>query len=184
VRIWLPVGWFLEPLHFQLAHFAQYVALYAVGIVAYRRDWLSRLTDAQGRFWRWVVLGLIVLFPLVFVAGGALDGNLDPFVGGLHWQSLTYSAWEQMMCVAVIVALLVWYRKRFKHQGKLGKALSSAAYGTYVFHPPVITLLALALSGIRLDLTLKFVLVAPIAVAASFLVGYLVKKLPVARDIL
>jgi glucan biosynthesis protein C len=59
-----------------------------------------------------------------------------------------------------------------------------AAYATYIFHPPVITLVALALSGIRLDLALKFVLVAPLAVAASFLVGYLVKKLPLARDIL
>jgi surface polysaccharide O-acyltransferase-like enzyme len=184
VRIWLPVGWWLEPLHFQLAHFAQYVALYILGIIAVQRDWLGKLTDAQGRLWRWVTLGLIVLFPITLVAGGALQGDLDPFLGGLHWQSLAYSVLEQMMCVAVIVTLVVWYRKRFNRQGKLGKAMSGAAYATYIFHPPVITLVALALSWIRLDLALKFVLVAPLAVAASFLVGYLVKKLPLARDIL
>jgi hypothetical protein len=40
------------------------------------------------------------------------------------------------------------------------------------------------LSGIKMDLTLKFVVVAPVAVAVSFLAGYLVKKLPVAREIL
>jgi len=62
--------------------------------------------------------------------------------------------------------------------------MSSAAYGTYIVHPPVITLVALALSGIRLVLALKYALVAPVAVAASFLVGVLVKKLPLARDIL
>ena len=62
--------------------------------------------------------------------------------------------------------------------------MSSAAYATYIFHPPVITLVALALRGIKLDLALKYVLVAPVAVAASFLVGVLVKKLPLARDIL
>ena len=184
VRIWLPVGWWLEPLHFQLAHFPQYIALYILGIVAYQRDWLRRLTDAQGKFWRWVTVGLIVLFPIIFVAGGALEGNLDPFIGGLHWQSLVYAVWEELMCVAVVVTLLVWYRNRFINQGKLGRAMSGAAYGTYVVHAPVITLLALALSGIKVDLALKFVLVAPVAVAASFLVGYLAKKLPVARGIL
>jgi len=184
VRIWLPVGWWLEPVHFQLAHFPQYIALYILGILAYQRSWFSALTNRQGRTWLWVTIGLIILFPVIFVAGGALQGNLDPFIGGWHWQSLAYSVWEQLMCLAVVVTLLVWYRNRFNQQGKLGRAMSGAAYGTYIIHAPVITLLALALSGIKLDLTLKFVLVAPVAVAASFMVGYLVKKLPLARDIL
>lgn len=71
-----------------------------------------------------------------------------------------------------------------QQSGNLGRAMSGAAYGTYIIHAPVISLLALALSGIKIDLMLKFVLVAPVAVAASFLVGYLVKKAPVAREIL
>ena len=184
VRIWLPVGWWLEPVHFQLAHFPQYIALYILGIMAYRQDWFGRLTDQQGRTWLWAVIGLFILFPVLFVTGGALDGNLDPFIGGLHWQSLAYSLWEELMCMAVVVTLLVWFRNRHNDQGRWGQALSAAAYGTYIFHAPVITLVAMALSNIRLDMGLKFVLVAPVAVGASFLVGYLVKKLPVARDIL
>jgi len=184
VRIWLPVGWWLEPIHFQLAHFPQYIALYILGIIAYQRNWFSKLSDRQGRIWLWVTIGLIILFPIIFLAGGALQGNLDPFIGGWHWQSLAYSVWEELMCLAVVVTLLVWYRNRFNNQGKLSKVMSGAAYGTYIFHAPIITLLALALSGINIDLMVKFVLVAPLAVAASFLVGYLVKKLPVARDIL
>ena len=184
VRIWLPVGWWLEPIHFQLAHFPQYIVMYILGILAYQRDWFSKLTDGQGQTWLWVILGLILAFPLLFVTGGALEGNLDPFVGGWHWQSMAYSMWEQVMCMAVAVALLVWYRNRFNNQGKWGRMMSGAAYGTYVVHAPVITFLALALHGISVDMLLKFVLVAPVAVAASFLAGYLVKNLPVARDIL
>jgi hypothetical protein len=61
--------------------------------------------------------------------------------------------------------------------------MSAAAYATYIFHVPVIILLAIALSSIRLELALKFVLVAPVAVSLSFLVGYGVKKLPIARNI-
>ena len=74
-------------------------------------------------------------------------------------------------------------RAKLNRQGSLARKMSAAAYATYIFHRPAIILLALALQSIKLDLALKFVLVAPLAVALSFLVGYVVKQLPIARDI-
>jgi len=184
VRIWFPVGWNLEPVHWQLAHFAQYIALYVVGIVAYRRNWFAGLRDGQGKVWRLVALALVPLFPAMVLAGGALEGDLTPFAGGVHWQSLAYSVWEQFMCMAMAVSLLVWFRDRFNHQGRLGRAMSAAAYAAYVLFAPLIVLLALALSGIRLNMALKFVLVSPVAVGLCFLTGHYVRKLPLARGIL
>jgi surface polysaccharide O-acyltransferase-like enzyme len=183
VRIWMPVGREWELLGFQIAHFPQYIALFIAGIVAYRRNWFSALTIAQGKVWLGAVVILLVLFPVLFVAAGALEGNADVAMGGPTWQSLAYSVWEQFMCMAMIITLLVWFRTRFNRQGSLARRMSAAAYATYIFHRPTIILLALALQGIRLDLALKFVLVAPLAVALSFLVGYVVKQLPLARDI-
>jgi hypothetical protein len=171
VRIWIPVGYSVPVLNLQPPFFVQYIALYVIGIIAYRRNWFEGLSDSQGKTWRVVALVLIALFPVMFIAGGAMEGVLDPFFGGLHWQAFAY-------------ALLVWFRNRFTEQGRLAKTMSGAAYGTYVFHAPVIVLVALALRGIRLDMGLKYVLVVPFAVAAAFLVGYIVKRLPVARDIL
>ena len=182
VRIWLSVGT-VNLFGFQFAHFSQYIAMLVVGVLAYRRNWFSGLTDAQGKFWRWIILVLVVLFFVLFVAGGALEGNIDVFMGGLTWQSLALAFWEQFMCLAVIATLLVWFRNRFNRQGPLAKELSGAAYATYIFHQPVIVLLMLALGGIRLDMGLKFVLVAPVAVSLCFLVGFVVKRLPVARRI-
>jgi glucan biosynthesis protein C len=184
VRIWFPVGWNLEPVHWQLAHFAQYIALYVIGIVAYRRNWFAGLRDKQGRMWLWVALALVPLFPAIVLAGGALEGDLTPFAGGVHWQSLAYCVWEQFMCVAMVVGLLVWFRDRLNRQGRLGRAMSAAAYAAYVLFAPVIMLLALALSGIRLTMALKFVLVSPVAVILCFLAGHYVRKLPLARSIL
>jgi hypothetical protein len=40
------------------------------------------------------------------------------------------------------------------------------------------------LRGIQLEMGLKFVLVAPVAVALTFLVGHYVRKLPFARSVL
>jgi len=184
VRIWFPVGRNLEPVHWQLAHFAQYAALFVVGVVAYRRNWLAGLTRRQGRAWSWVALALVPLFIVIGVAGGALEGGLDSLMGGLHWQSLAYSVWEQLMCVAMVVSLLVWFRDRFNRQGRLARALSADAYATYVLFAAVIVPLALALSGIRMNMALKFLLVSPVAVGLCFLVGHAVRKLPLARSIL
>jgi hypothetical protein len=184
VRIRFPVGWNLEPLHWQLAHFGQYVALYVAGMVAYRRNWFAGLTRRQGRAWLWVALALVPLFPAIGLAGGALEGSLEPLLGGLHWQSLAYSLWEQVTCLAMVVGLLVWFRDRLNRQDRLARAMSTAAYAAYVLFAPLIVLLALALSGLRLHMVLKFLLVSPVAVGLCFLVGHAVKKIPLVRGIL
>jgi glucan biosynthesis protein C len=184
VRIWLPIGYWFEPLHWQLAHWPQYIALYVLGIVAYRRNWFEGLSAAQGKLWMRVVLILLPLFPAVAIAGGALEGDLTPFKGGIYWQSLAFSIWEQFMCMAMVVTLLVWYRNRFNHQGRLAGAMSADAYAVYVFMAPVVVLLAVALRDIQLEMGLKFVLVAPVAVAFTFLAGHCARKLPLARSVL
>jgi hypothetical protein len=183
VRIWMPVGQEFRLLGWQLAHFPQYIAMFIVGIIAYRRNWFSALTVAQAKVWAGIIVLLLVLFPFLFVAAGALEGDVDKAFGGVHWESLAYSIWEQFMCMAMVVTLLVWFRNKINLQGSLARKMSAAAYATYIFHRPTITLLALALVSIQIDLALKFVLVAPLAVALSFLVGYVIKQLPLARDI-
>jgi fucose 4-O-acetylase-like acetyltransferase len=184
VRIWLPVGWEIPILSWQVSHFPQYIALYILGLVAYRRNWFETITDSQRKVWSRMIVVLVASFPVLFVAAGALEGNVDSAMGGFHWESLAYSVWEQFMCMAMVITLLVWFRNRFNEQGGLAKNMSGAAYATYVFHAPTIFLVALALRGIRLDMALKYVLVVPFAVAAAFLVGYITKKLPIARNIL
>lgn len=184
VRFWLPVDFWLEPFHLQLAHFPQYITLFVLGIIAYRRNWLAGFATAQGKLWRCIALAMVPLFLVLAVAGGALEGGLDLFKGGLHWQALAYAIWEQFVCAAMIVTLLTWFRTRLNDQGTLGRKISAAAYAVYIFHAPVIILLALALSGVGLDPALKFVLVAPVAVTLCFVVGHLIKKLPLVKSIL
>ncbi len=184
VRLAWPVDRWLEPLHFQLAQFAQYIAYFVVGIVAYRRNWFAGVRIAQGRLWAWLAVGLIVLYPVIVVLGGALENGVEPFLGRLTWQSLLYSVWEQFLCVAMVVTLLVWFRERFNHQGRLAAAMGADTYAVYVFHPLVIVPLGFALSGIYLVGVVKWVLVAPLALALCFLVAHYVRKLPLARDVL
>ncbi len=185
VRIWAPMWWWWEPLHQEPGHFPQYVSFFVVGVVAYRQGWFTQISAAQVRTWRWVALAMVSLFPALAVAAGALSGEMDPAVtGGLTWLSLAYSLWEGFMGTAMVIVVLVWCRDRLDRQGRLLQSMSATSYAVYVLHPLLIVPLAIALSGIRLDLSLKFVLVAPVAVTLCFLVGHLVRRLPVVRGIL
>ena len=81
-RIWAPFGWWWEPPHLELGHFPQYIALFAIGIVAYRNNWFTRISTAQTRLWGWVALACVPLFPALAVAAGALSGEFSTDVAG------------------------------------------------------------------------------------------------------
>ena len=183
VRIWLPIGWDFQPLNFQFPFFAQYCALFVIGIIAYRRNWFLGLSDAMGKMWLRIALVSLVWLPVI----GALtivDGGPQLFLGGLHWQAFVYALWEAVFCLGMCIGLLVFFRRRFNHQGKVGKVLSANAYTAYIIHAPVIVCLAYALGEIHLYPLLKFALVALVAVPLVFLLSHSIRKLPFAHKIL
>jgi hypothetical protein len=49
IRLWHPVGWSFSPLNLQFPFFVQYIALFVVGLIAYRRNWLASLSDSTGK---------------------------------------------------------------------------------------------------------------------------------------
>jgi len=182
VRIWLPIGWNFDLLNLQLPFFPQYIALFILGLMAYRRNWFMGVSEATGKLWFKITIALILLLPVMFIAGGADDPT--PFFGGVHWQALVLALWEQFLCIAMIITLLVWFRKQFNHQGSLAKTMSASAYTVFLIHAPVIVLVALALQNISLYPLIKYPLVALIVVPLCFLLGTLIRKLPLARNIL
>jgi len=185
VRIWLPVGWGFKPLNFQFPFFPQYICMYIVGITAYRRNWLSRIPDAVGKFSVGVaIIFILILFPALFVLGGASSGDISPFTGGLHWQCFALAVWEQFTGIAMIIGLLFLSRKYVNHQGNISKAASASAYTAYIIHAPVVVLVAIAIRNISMYPLLKFALAVFIAVPLCFAFANVIRQLPLARRIL
>ena len=84
MRIWLPINSYFDLLGLPLAYVPQYIALFFVGVIAYRGDWFQRISVATGKLWLGIVLVLIlVVFPILFALSGALEGNMDAIMGGL-----------------------------------------------------------------------------------------------------
>jgi glucans biosynthesis protein C len=183
VRLWLPTGWSFSLLNLQLPFFVLYIALFIVGLIAYRRNWLLALPDAKGKLWLGISIGLILLFVPMALIGGAMENDL-PFKGGLNWQAMAYAQWEAFLCMGMCIGLIYVFRRYLNRQGRLAKFLSPNAYIAYIIHAPVITFTALTLRNVDLYPLLKFGLVALIGVALSFLLGNLIRKLPYTERIL
>jgi glucan biosynthesis protein C len=184
-RLWFPVNWAFGPLNLQLAFFVQYIALFIVGVIAYRHNWLERLPAASAIFC-FVVAGLLIVvaLPLLFVFGGVMDGQVWRFLGGPHWQALAYAMWEQLLAVAMSVGLIVLFRERFNRQGRLAQAAASSSYTVYIIHAPIIILFALAVRNLHVYPLLKFAIAALVTIPITFALANLLRQLPLARRIL
>jgi surface polysaccharide O-acyltransferase-like enzyme len=178
VRNIFPVGWVLKPLGFQLGHFSQYIALFIMGLFASKNNWLGSLTYRTGKQMAWLVLALILFFPVFYIITLLTNMPLDWYSGGFHWQSLLYAVWEQIIGFAIITALLVFGREWWNWSSALLSKLSRCAFAVYIFHPLVVISLSLAVRNWGVDPSLKLLIVAPLAVLGSFLLASVVLLIP------
>ena len=185
IRLWLPVGWSMPFTNFQFPFFVQYIVLFVFGIIVYQNNWLESINGKMG--WKWFMLAQLFVFigfPLLFILGGAAENGTVNFMGGLTWQSFAYALWEQILCVSLIIGLLGMFKKRINSQNKLTRHLSDSAYAVFIFHTPVIIGLAAIFVNWKIFPPLKFIMLAPLALLACFLIASLVKQIPGVKKVI
>jgi glucan biosynthesis protein C len=174
--------YFFKPLNLQFPFFAQYIALFVVGLIAYRRNWLLGLPDKTGRLW----LGIAVLFVLLWPATdlpAVMGGGVTR--GGWHWQSLAAALWESFLCVSMCIGVIYLFRRYLNSQGRLAAFLVPNAYTAYIIHALVITSLAFGVRDLLpLYPLLKWAVVALVAVPLCFVLSNLIRKLPYTERVL
>jgi surface polysaccharide O-acyltransferase-like enzyme len=183
-RLFFPSGYSFLNMH--LGDFPQYILLFAAGILMARYDWLPKLSFARGLKW------LLVVLPVGFAAwitligtGGMVKGNSSAYSGGWRWQAAGINLWEAFTCVAVCYGLLVIYRKSCNEQGHLEKFLSDNAFSVYVFHPPILILLARSMHSLEWPSLLKFALLTVLSAIFSFgLSATVFRRIPLLQKIL
>lgn len=179
LRLVWPIGTGIS--NMQLCYFSSYVLLFCFGIAAHGNGWLERITYTLGlRCLIVAFLGIAVLLAFI-VYGVPLEGN-EAFRGGLNWQSLFFSVWESFTGVFMSVGLAAVLRKHWNSQGAFVKGLSASAFAVYMFHAPILVLLAQLLRPVELAAFPKFLLLFALALPISFGAARLIRATPLLRD--
>ena len=182
VRIWFPINtWFLGV---QPAHMVGYLFGFIVGILAYHGKWFDNLSNQQARFWGKIALINTIALPVIIVLVVGSGGSIDAFLGGVTFQSLLNAIWESISYMSIVIWLLNFFKTRFNNQNSLLEWMAPNVFAAYIFHPLVIVAVMIPLLNVALPSVAKFFIVSIISVPLSFLVSYLVKKIPNANRIL
>jgi glucans biosynthesis protein C len=160
------------------AYLPQYAAMFAVGLVAARRGWPAGLSGTAGRAGIAAAAAAAVALVLVLVSAG------EAMLGRGTWPSLWAAICESALVVGLTMGLLVLFRERAGHQGRVRRFLSAHAYTVYVIHPVVLVALGYALGGVQAPAVAKFALLALLAVPLCWVLAFPVRALPGARKVL
>jgi surface polysaccharide O-acyltransferase-like enzyme len=173
-------------LNMQLCFFTQYIILFMVGIKAGRYDWFSQISYRTGR--RSLLTALIpgvLLWVVLMLTGGALNGGFQLYKGGLYWQSAAYAIWESFTSVLMSIGLIGVFREKYNHQSRLVKALSDNSFGVYMFHSPIIITVSLILLPLKCYPLVKFLAAVIIGLPLCFLASnYIFRKIPMLKKVL
>lgn len=181
VRILFPIGWVLKPLGFQLAHFTQYISLFALGIVAYRNQWMQNVGLNTGKRWLVVALVLVlIVLPLILILN---NSPMEAYSGHGTRQSFLAAMWEQLTGISIMVALSGIARQRWNYTTPMLQHASRSAFATYIFHPLIVITITVLLLQWNIDPSYKVLIAVPFAVVLSFFLGWIISRLPVAKNI-
>jgi surface polysaccharide O-acyltransferase-like enzyme len=179
VRTLFPVGFVIKPLGFQPAHFPQYIALFILGLIASRSKWINNADYKTGKRMRTIALCVIFIgFPLFFIARKTLGFPVGWYTTGAHWQQLWYAVWEQVVGLTIITALLCIGKHSWNGASAFLSKLSRSTFAVYIFHPLIVISLSVAARNWGVDPAIKLLVVAPLAVVLSFLLGLIIVRIP------
>jgi peptidoglycan/LPS O-acetylase OafA/YrhL len=168
----------------QLGYFATYVALFAVGISAWRFDWLRQLSWKNARTG---IVGLLIAWPCmpvgIAVAHAVNGRGGSNFSGGLSWTAILYALWEPFVAWGLIAVWLLVFRERMNWPSAFWTWLNRRAYAVYIIHPPVLVGISLMLHGWVAPALVKFGVVGSLAIVTTWLVADPLVRLPGIRRV-
>ena len=167
--IW-PFG--IIPLPMEPAHYLQYVMMFVLGILAYRFQWLDKMSNLTG--------STALLIGIALAVGNYLrdGGPWNAFV----WQ--WFGIYESLMCIFISFGLMWLFREFVNSTSRCWQWCAAQSYGAYVFHLILMIILQNAVDGIWMGAFGKFLFIGVVTTILSFLLTWVVKKIPGVKRIL
>ena len=167
--IW-PFG--IIPLPMEPAHYLQYVMMFVLGILAYRFQWLDKMSNGTG------MTALIIGIALA-VGNYLRDGGpWNAFV----WQ--WFGIYESLMCVFISFGLIWFFRQFISATSRFWQWCAAQSYGAYVFHLLLMIVLQNIVDGIWMGAFGKFLFIGIVTTILAFVLTWLVRMIPGVKRVL
>jgi len=144
-------------------HLPQYISLFTLGIIAYRRDWLDLTSYRFGLFW--LIISVLAISYRVIIDINGIDQNL-----------LSKTLWTSVQCVSLCIGLLIMFREFGNYSNPALKFLSDNAFAVYIIHVPVVVWLQRGLLELTLRPINKFLITLIVSYCAAYGLSYLFRK--------
>ena len=168
----------------QLGYFAPYIFLFAIGIAAWRYDWIRQLQWKHARPW---IITLIAAWPLmpisIAIAMRVFPPGKANFGGGYSWPAIVYAFWDPFISWGLIGAWLLIARAYMNKPSALWSWLNRRAYAVYIIHPPVLVGISLLLHSFVAPAILKFAITGTLSCIATWLIADPLVRIPVIRRV-
>ena len=167
--IW-PFG--IIPLPMEPAHYLQYVMMFVLGILAYRFQWLEKMGNGTGL--------TTLLIGAALAAGNYLrdDGPWNAFV----WE--WFGIYESLMCIFISFGLIWLFRECISATSRFWQWCAAQSYGAYVFHLLLMLVLQDIVDGIWMGAFGKFLFIGVVTTILSFLLTWLIRRIPGVKKVL
>jgi peptidoglycan/LPS O-acetylase OafA/YrhL len=167
--IW-PFG--IIPLPMEPAHYLQYVMMFVLGILAYRFQWLDKMSDGVGL--------TALLVGIALAVGNYLrdGGPWDAFV----WQ--WFGIYESLMCVFISFGLIWFFRQFVSTTSRFWQWCAAQSYGAYIFHLLLMIVLQNVVDGIWMGAFGKFLFIGVVTTILAFLLTWVVRTIPGVKQVL
>ena len=167
--IW-PFG--IIPLPMEPAHYLQYVMMFVLGILAYRLQWLEKMSHGVGL--------TTLLIGIALATGNYLrdGGPWNAFV----WE--WFGIYESLMCVFISFGLIWLFREFVSTTSRFWQWCATQSYGAYVLHLLIMLVLQNAVDGIWMGAFGKFLFIGVVTTILAYLLTWLVRMIPGVKKVL
>jgi peptidoglycan/LPS O-acetylase OafA/YrhL len=182
IRQFVPVG--VNIFGLQLGYFASYIFLFAMGIAAWRYDWLSQISWRNSRTG---IVAAAVALPLLPVAiaivMNAHHTHKANFSGGFSWPAVLYALWEPFAAWGIIAVWLLVFRRTMNQPSSIWAWLNRRAYLVYIIHPPILVGASLLLHRWAAPALVKMAVTGSLTCAACWLAADPLVRMPGVRRV-
>ena len=146
--------------------------MFIVGILARRFDWLEKMSKLTGG--TSLAIGCLLALGIYLQDGGAWNNFVDEWFG----------IYESLLCVFLCFGLIWLFRQYGNNDNKFWKWCAAQSYGAYIFHLLLMIVLQNLTDGIWMGAFGKFMFIGLVTTLISFVLTWLVRKIPRAKKVL